>query len=151
MPSSYYFHSSFWTTQSFLNSGESSLTKNEIDIVEFDMTDKTIASGFNILSAIHRWTPTHKSQGFGAKVDYYNNVHPNFSEGFNRFGCLVTEEFISIYFNGVLCNSIAYQELIGYSVNPCEIILSCLPYLYPDLRGKVEDFMEIEYVRYYKI
>lgn len=150
MPSSYYMHSSFWTTQSFLNSGESSLTKNEIDIVEFDMKSNTVATGFNMLSAIHRWTPSHASLGYGAKVDYFNTTMNDYTQNFNRFGCLVTEDFIAMYFNGVLVNTITYKELIGFSVNPCEIILSCLPYTSPDLLGKPEDFMEVEYVRYYK-
>ncbi|WIC41272.1 glycoside hydrolase family protein [Chryseobacterium phage MA9V-1] len=150
MPSSYYMHSSFWTTQSFLNSGESSLTKNEIDIVEFDMKSNTVATGFNMLSAIHRWTPTHVSLGYGAKVDYFNTTMNDYTQNFNKFGCLVTEDFIAMYFNGVLVNTITYKELVGFTVNPCEIILSCLPYTTPDLLGKTEDFMEVEYVRYYK-
>ncbi|WP_313374334.1 glycoside hydrolase family 16 protein [Chishuiella sp.] len=152
MPKSKDLHSSFWTTQGFINSTESALTRNEIDIIEFD-NNGTDTGNNEIHSNIHKWYPTHTSPG-SKKVskDVLGNTLTDFSDNFNKFGCYVTENFIAFYVNRVLVSRYFYKSAnIGYSINPTDIILSSLPYTNVDLGDKTEDFTEVEYVRYFNL
>lgn len=150
MPTSNYMHSSFWTTQEFIQSNESTLTRNEIDIVEFDY----IAGVGNneMKSCIHKWYPSHiYATPFSLNKNINGNELPDFSLDFNNYGCLVTKEYVAFYFNGILMHRYFYKSTLeGYSINPCDIMLSSLPYTSPNLNGKTEDFMQVDWVRYYK-